>query len=154
MLEKEDKSNLGMESAKSNYAAEINVTPMVDIMLVMLIIFMIVTPMIDSGVSILLPKSKNPEEDHNINKESAIVVAIPENGVYYLGKDEISHAQLTEKIRSLLEDRKPMDRVVYIKGGQQVNYGSIVETIAAAREAGVDRIGLVSEKLKTEIKQQ
>src|SRR5215470_361828 len=102
------------------YTANINVTPMVDVMLVLLIIFMVVTPMLQSGVSVAIPKSMNPDEDQNINKETAIVVAIPENGVYYVGRDKIERDRLPEKIKGLLENRKLEDRVVYIKGGQMV----------------------------------
>jgi biopolymer transport protein TolR len=130
------------------YTSEINVTPMVDVMLVLLIIFMVVTPMLQSGVSVVMPKSLNPEEDPAINKETAVVVAIPENGVYYVGKEQINRERLTEKIKGMMENRKIEDRVVYLKGGNAVAYGSIVDTISAVREAGIDRIGLVTEKKK------
>jgi len=129
-------------------SSDINVTPMVDIMLVLLIIFMVVTPMLQSGVSVVLPKGDNPDEDQAITKETAVVIAIPENGAYYIGKDSITRDRLGEKIKGLMENRKLEDRVVYVKGGNQVNYGSIVDTIAAVREAGIDRIGLVTDKKK------
>src|ERR1051326_6754970 len=103
------------------YSSEINVTPMVDIMLVLLIIFMVVTPMLQSGVTVVLPKTLNPDEDPNINKETAVVVAIPENGVYYVGKDPVTRDRLTEKIKGMMENRKIEDRVVYVKGGNQVS---------------------------------
>jgi biopolymer transport protein ExbD/biopolymer transport protein TolR len=140
---------MGMSSGGGGgFASEINVTPMVDVMLVLLIIFMVVTPMLQSGVTVVMPKSKNSEEDQNINKETAVVIAIPNNGEYYLGKDKIAAERLTEKIKAMMENRKIEDRVVYIKGGALVNYGSIVETISAIRESGIDRIGLVTEKEK------
>ena len=140
---------MGMSAGgDSKYSSDINVTPMVDVMLVLLIIFMVVTPMLQSGVSVAIPKSLNPDEDQSINKETAMVVAIPENGIYYIGKDAVNRDRLTEKIKGMLENRKLEDRVVYIKGGNMVNYGSIVETISAIREAGVDRIGLVTDKKK------
>jgi biopolymer transport protein TolR len=131
------------------YSADINVTPMVDVMLVLLIIFMVVTPMLQSGISVAIPKSLNPDEDQAILKETAMVVAIPENGIYYVGKDSVTRDRLTEKVKTMLENRKLEDRVVYIKGGNMVSYGSIVDTISAVREAGVDRIGLVTDKKKT-----
>jgi biopolymer transport protein TolR len=133
----------------SGYSADINVTPMVDVMLVLLIIFMVVTPMLQSGISVAIPKSLNPDEDQAILKETAMVVAIPENGIYYVGKDSVTRDRLTEKVKTMLENRKLEDRVVYIKGGNMVSYGSIVDTISAVREAGVDRIGLVTDKKKT-----
>jgi len=140
---------MGMSAGGGDkYSSEINVTPMVDVMLVLLIIFMVVTPMLQSGVSVALPKTLNPEEDQAINKESALVLAIPENGLYYLGKDSITRDRLTEKIKGVLENRKLEDRVVYVKGGNNVSYGSIVDAVSAIREAGIDRIGLVTEKKK------
>jgi biopolymer transport protein TolR len=130
------------------YTSEINVTPMVDVMLVLLIIFMVVTPMLQSGVTVVMPKSKNSEEDQNINKETAVVVAIPADGQFYLGKELIAKDRLTEKIKAMMENRKIDDRVVYIKGGAMVSYGSIVDTISSIRESGIDRIGLVTDKEK------
>jgi len=130
------------------YTSEINVTPMVDVMLVLLIIFMVVTPMLQSGVTVVMPKSKNSEEDSNINKETAVVVAIPADGQFYLGKELIAKERLTEKIKAMMENRKIDDRVVYIKGGALVSYGSIVDTISSIRESGIDRIGLVTDKEK------
>lgn len=140
---------MGMSAGGSGgYTSEINVTPMVDVMLVLLIIFMVVTPMLQSGVSVVMPKTKNSEEDQNINKETAVVIAIPADGQYYVGKEVIAKERLTEKVKAMMENRKIEDRVVYIKGGNMVNYGSIVETISSIRESGIDRIGLVTEKDK------
>lgn len=128
--------------------SEINVTPMVDVMLVLLIIFMVVTPMLQSGVSVVMPKTVNSEEDSNINKETAVVIAIPVDGQFYVGKEVITKERLTEKVKAMMENRKIEDRVVYIKGGAMVSYGSIVDTISSIRESGIDRIGLVTEKDK------
>jgi len=130
------------------YTSEINVTPMVDVMLVLLIIFMVVTPMLQSGVSVVMPKTANSEEDSNINKETAVVIAIPADGQFYVGKEVITKERLTEKVKAMMENRKIEDRVVYIKGGAMVSYGSIVDTISSIRESGIDRIGLVTEKDK------
>jgi len=142
---------MGMSAGgHGGYTSDINVTPMVDVMLVLLIIFMVVTPMLQAGVTVVIPKSLNPDEDANINKETAVVLAIPENGVYYVGKDAVTKDRLIEKIKGLMENRKIEDRVVYIKGGNAVSYGSIVDTISAVRESGIDRIGLVTEKKKTD----
>jgi len=130
--------------------SEINVTPMVDIMLVLMIIFMVVTPLLQSGVSVTLPQGKTPEEDANITKESAVVVAVPSPGVYYLGRDLIQGKDnLIQKIKTRMGALKPSDpHVVYIKGDNGVNYGSIVEVIDAIRESGIEQIGLVADKLK------
>src|SRR4029434_2690988 len=92
--------------------SEINVTPMVDIMLVLLIIFMVVTPFLQQGITVALPKNlTNPEVDQNIIKESSIVISIPSDGQYYLGKIPVAKEQLTEKVDSMLEKIKnPDDR--------------------------------------------
>lgn len=141
---------MGMSTGSGNnsYTSDINVTPMVDVMLVLLIIFMVVTPMLQSGVTVVLPKGDNPDEDQAINKESAMVIAIPADNVFYLGRDQVDGSKLSEKLKGMLENRKIEDRVVYVKGSNNVSYGTIVTTINSVREAGIDRIGLVTDKRK------
>ena len=129
--------------------SEINVTPMVDIMLVLLIIFMVVTPLLQSGVSVALPKDmRNPEEDKNIIKESSLVVAITKDNEYFVGKDKIEIADLKDKVTKAMENKEPQDRIVYIKADVGANYGSVVEVINSIRQAGIDQIGLVADKRK------
>jgi biopolymer transport protein ExbD len=136
----------------TGFVADINVTPMVDVMLVLLIIFMVVAPLLQSGVSVALPKSKYPDPDPNIIKDTSAVVAIPGGGDarIYIGRDPISPDDLGQKIKNILKDKQPQDQVVYIKSGKQVKYGTVVEVIDKIREAGFERIGLVSEKEKEE----
>ena len=130
--------------------SEINVTPMVDIMLVLLIIFMVVTPFLQQGITVALPKNMtNPDVDPNIIKESSIVISIPNDGQYYLGKQPVAKEQLTDKVDSLLEKIKnENDRIVYIKSGVGVSYGDVVNVINEVRKLGVDKIGLVADKKK------
>ena len=129
--------------------SEINVTPMVDIMLVLLIIFMVVTPFLQQGITVNLPKNlTNPEVDPNIIKESSIVISVPEDGQYFLGKQAIAREELTEKVDSMLKSLKEQDRIVYIKSGVGVSYGDVVNVINEVRKLGVDRIGLVADKKK------
>ncbi len=130
--------------------SEINVTPMVDIMLVLLIIFMVVTPLLQAGVTVTLPKGDNPIIDAEITKDNAIVIAIPAAGQYYVGRDLMASKEaLIEKIKAKLDVLKPTDnRIVYIKGGVNVPYGDIVNVIDSIRESGVDQIGLVADKRK------
>ncbi|HEU4510615.1 MAG TPA: biopolymer transporter ExbD [Pyrinomonadaceae bacterium] len=133
----------------SGLNSEINVTPMVDIMLVLLIIFMVVTPFLQQGITVNLPKNlTNPEVDPNIIKESSVVISIPEDGQYFLGKTAISREELTEKVDSMLKNLKEQDRIVYIKSGIGVSYGDVVNVINEVRKLGVDRIGLVADKKK------
>ncbi|HXQ71668.1 MAG TPA: biopolymer transporter ExbD [Pyrinomonadaceae bacterium] len=130
--------------------SEINVTPMVDIMLVLLIIFMVVTPFLQQGITVALPKNmNNPDVDPRIIKESSIVISIPNDGEYYLGKQKLQREQLNEKVDRLLENIKnEQDRIVYIKSGVGVSYGDVVNVINEVRKLGVDKIGLVADKKK------
>ncbi len=130
--------------------SEINVTPMVDIMLVLLIIFMVVTPFLQQGITVALPKNmNNPDVDPNIIKESSIVISIPNDGEYYLGKVKVQKEQVTDKVDSLLKGIKnENDRIVYIKSGVGVSYGDVVNVINEVRKLGVDKIGLVADKKK------
>jgi biopolymer transport protein TolR len=142
---------MGMAAGGSGgFQSEINVTPMVDIMLVLLIIFMVVTPLLQHGVTVNLPKDlKNPEEDQRIIKDNSIVIAIPNDGEYYLGKDKITKDQVKEKVEKLLENiKKEEDKIVYIKSGVGVSYGEVVNIINEVRALGVDKIGLVADKKK------
>ena len=131
--------------------SEINVTPMVDIMLVLLIIFMVVTPFLQQGITVALPKNMtNPDVDPNIIKESSIVISVPNDGEYYLGKIKVAKEQLSEKVDSMLQKnvKKDEDRIVYIKSGVGVSYGDVVNVINEVRKLGVDKIGLVADKKK------
>jgi len=130
--------------------SEINVTPMVDIMLVLLIIFMVVTPFLQQGITVALPKNMtNPDVDPNIIKESSIVISVPNDGEYYLGKERLAREQLTDKVDAMLKKIKnEQDKIVYIKSGVGVSYGDVVNVINEVRKLGVDKIGLVADKKK------
>jgi biopolymer transport protein ExbD/biopolymer transport protein TolR len=133
----------------NKYNSEINVTPMVDIMLVLLIIFMVITPLLQSGVSVALPKEmKNPEEDPAIIKESSLVIAITAENEYYIGKDKVEITDLKDQVTQTMENKQPEERIVYIKSDVNANYGSVVEVINTIRQAGIDQIGLVADKKK------
>ena len=143
---------MGMSGgSQGGVQSEINVTPMVDIMLVLLIIFMVVTPFLQQGITVALPKNMtNPDIDPNIIKESSIVISVPNDGEYYLGKIKVPKEQLAEKVDTMLnnKNRKDEDRIVYIKSGVGVSYGDVVTVINEVRKLGVDKIGLVADKKK------
>jgi biopolymer transport protein TolR len=131
--------------------SEINVTPMVDIMLVLLIIFMVVTPFLQQGVTVALPKNMdNPDVDPAIIKESSVVISIPNDGEVYLAKERVQDYKkdLQGKVDKMLKNKAEADKIVYIKSGVGVNYGSVVEVINLVRKSGVDKIGLVADKKK------
>ncbi len=142
---------MGMAAGGSTgFQSEINVTPMVDIMLVLLIIFMVVTPMLQHGVTVNLPKDlSNPEEDQKIIKDTSVVISIPKDGEFYLGKDKVTMEQVKDKVQKMLESvKKEEDKVVYIKSGVDVSYGDVVNVINEVRALGIDKIGLVADKKK------
>jgi len=134
----------------SALSSEINVTPMVDIMLVLLIIFMVVTPFLQQGITVAIPPDlKSPDVDPNIIKESSVVISIPNDGEYYLGKVRVQKADLAEKVDRMLKNIKnEQDHIVYIKSGIKVSYGDVVAVINEVRKLGVDKIGLVADKKK------
>jgi biopolymer transport protein ExbD/biopolymer transport protein TolR len=131
------------------FTSDINVTPMVDIMLVLLIIFMVITPLLQQGVSVTLPREmRNPDEDPAINKDTSVVVAITQDNKLYVGKRPIEKDQLKAEIDSKMENKAPDERIVYIRSDVNTNYGAVVDTINLIRESGIDQIGLVADKKK------
>jgi len=137
-------------AGRRSIQSEINVTPMVDIMLVLLIIFMVVTPFLQPGITVPVPKNmKNPEVDPKIIRESSVVISIPNEVDYYLGKKRLPKEQLGEEVQRMLETIKnEQDRIVYIKSAVGVPYGDVVNVINEVRKVGVDKIGLVADKKK------
>ena len=104
----------------SEYNSDINVTPMVDVMLVLLIIFMIVTPLLQQGVSVNLPRDMiSPDEDADIAKDTSVIIAIPDNSNFYIGKEIYPLDQLGEVIKRRMEGKTPEKRIVYIKSGDR-----------------------------------
>ena len=141
---------MGMQVGGSDeYNSEINVTPMVDIMLVLLIIFMIITPLLQQGVSVNLPRDMvSPDEDPDIAKDTSVIVAIPDNSNFYIGKEQFPLDALGEKIKRLMENKTPDKRIVYVKAGIDVDYGRVVQAIDTIRKQDIDKIGLVADRKK------
>ena len=131
------------------FNAEINVTPMVDVMLVLLIIFMIVTPLLQQGVSVNLPRDMiSPDPDEDIAKDTSVIVAIPDNSNFYIGKEQYPLDALGDIIKKRMEGKTPEKRIVYIKSGVDVDYGRVVQAIDTIRKQDIDKIGLVADKKK------
>jgi biopolymer transport protein ExbD/biopolymer transport protein TolR len=129
--------------------SDINVTPMVDIMLVLLIIFMVVTPFLQQGVTVAIPRDMNsPDVDPAIIKESSVVISIPNDGEFYIGKEKMVKAELGPRIKKMTENKSDAERIVYVKSGVGVSYGTVVEIINVIRQQGIDKIGLVADKKK------
>lgn len=123
--------------------ANINVTPLVDVMLVLLVIFMVTAPMLQQGVDVNLPKAKTGGLE---GKAEQVVLSIDSQGKIYLGSEnEVSLADLPKKIQAVLASKKDSENKVYIKGDTTINYGRVIEIMAMLKEGGVEQIGLVSE---------
>jgi biopolymer transport protein TolR len=126
--------------------SNINVTPMVDVMLVLLIIFMVITPMLQKGVSVDLAKVNSPEAMPDADKEDALIVAVMRDGQIFFGNDKIAADQLTQKVKDRLTNR--VDKRVYVRADARAKYGSVVEVVDNVRSAGVDDLGLLTEQKK------
>lgn len=137
-----------MARKKTSMAAvsDINVTPMVDVMLVLLIIFMVITPLLSKGVSVDMVKTRNPITMEAADKEDAIVVAVTRDGKTFLGSDPIVTDALPGKVKDLLLNR--VDKMVYIKSDSRARYEKVTEAVDSLRGAGVDQVGLLTEKIK------
>ncbi|MFY9675421.1 MAG: biopolymer transporter ExbD [Terriglobales bacterium] len=132
------------EGAKVN--SDINVTPMVDVMLVLLIIFMVVTPMLQHGVTVDMAKVNNPEQMPDADKEDALLVAVMRDGTVFFGTDKIAPADLTQKIKDRLASRT--DKRVFLKADARAKFGAVVEVVDNVRAAGVDQLGLLTDQKK------
>jgi len=129
--------------------SNINVTPMVDVMLVLLIIFMVITPMLNNKVNVDLPKAVSAKVMEDANKEDAVVVAVTRDGKTYLGGDVVSLDDLGPKISAKLE-KKVGSKQVYLRADVRANYGKVMDTVDGVRSAGVSELGLLTEKTETE----
>ena len=127
--------------------SNINVTPMVDVMLVLLIIFMVITPMLQKGQSVDLVKTDNPVQMPDADKEDAVLVAVMRDGSIFLGQDKVSADQLAEKVKDKLENKA--DKEVFVKADARAKYGAVVEVVDNVRSAGVDQLGLLTEQRKS-----
>jgi biopolymer transport protein TolR len=130
------------EGGKIN--SNINVTPMVDVMLVLLIIFMVITPMLQQKVAVDMAKVENPTPMPDADKEDAIVVAVTRDGGVFLGQDHVATSELGAKVRDKLAD-KP-GKTIYIRADSRAQYRAVEDAIDAVRTAGVDEVGLLTQK--------
>ena len=135
------------KKAKENPpVSDINVTPMVDVMLVLLIIFMVITPMLSKGVQVDLVKTKNPIPMQAADKSDAILVAVTRNGGVFLNTTQMQPEDLPSKVKDLLTNR--LDKTVFIKSDQRAKYEKVVTVVDNLRAAGVDQVGLLTEQVQ------
>ncbi len=127
--------------------ADINVTPMVDVMLVVLIIFMVITPMLNKGANVDLAKARNPIVMSDADKEDAVVVAITRDGQAYLspGLQRVSPDELAPKVKDLIENRP--SKIVYLRADGRAKYEMVETVVDNLRAGGVDDVGLLTEQI-------
>ena len=124
--------------------SNINVTPMVDVMLVLLIIFMVITPMLTNKVNVTLARTANAVTMEDANKEDSVVIAVTRDGKVYLGQDQTDMAGLGSQVQSRLENKT--NKTVYFRADARAHYGIVEDAIDAVRTAGVEEVGLLTEQ--------
>jgi biopolymer transport protein ExbD len=125
--------------------SDINVTPMVDVMLVMLIIFMVITPMLTKGQSVEMVRTKNPIAMQAADKTDSIILAVTRDGRCYLGSNQMPADQLPQKVKDLLSNR--VDKMVFLRADARARYEKVVDVVDNLRAAGVDQLGLLTEQI-------
>ena len=121
-----------------------NVIPMADIMLVLLIIFMVVTPMLSKGLSVELAKVNNPTDMPDADKDDAVIVGISASGDVYLGSTKSDLTQIADQVRDRISNK--LDKTVFVKSDGRAKYGDVVKVVDEIRSAGVDNVGLITDR--------
>jgi biopolymer transport protein ExbD/biopolymer transport protein TolR len=134
--------NVRNEGAKVN--SNINVTPMVDVMLVLLIIFMVITPMLQKGVPVDLAKTNNPMQMPDADKEDALIVAVQRDGKVFFDTQMVGPEELTNKVKERLQNKT--NKQVFVRADARAKYKSVVDVVDDVRSAGVDQLGLLTEQ--------
>ena len=137
--------SMAVGGKKGGPMADINVTPMADIMIVLLIIFMIITPMLQKGVDVKLPQAGNTKERKDEPK--SIVVAIKKDSTTYLGGAKLDNqAELGPQVKERLQDLPEGARIIYLKADDGLPYSEVMKVMDIVREAGVEEVALISER--------
>ena len=137
---------LAVRNEGAKVTSTINVTPMVDVMLVLLIIFMVITPMLQKGVSVDMAQTKNPAAMPDADKEDALLVAITRDGKVFFDTDQVQPDQLSQKVRDRVANRT--NKQVFVKADARAKYGMVVDVVDNVRSAGVDQLGLLTDQRK------
>jgi len=141
---------MGSSGGRGEVTSDINVTPMADVMLVLLIIFMVVTPMLQKGQSVDLARTRNPVDMKEADRDDAVLVAITRDGKFYLNQDRVSVEDLAARVNDLLATR--LEKTVFVKSDFRAKYGDVVQVVDGIRNAGVDRVGLLTERLDDQVR--
>jgi len=136
--------SMDLGGAQGGVKSDINVTPLVDVMLVLLIIMMLVAPLLQQGVSVKLPEAENTVDKPEVSDQT--VIAIASNKEVYLNAKPIREQELATKLIELLENKT--EKIVLIKADEDVEYGAVMATMDQLRQAGIENVGLITEKKK------
>ena len=136
--------SMDLGGAKGGVKSDINVTPLVDVMLVLLIIMMLIAPMLQQGVTLKLPTASNTVDKPEVQGQT--IIAIAKDKSLYLNAKQIQEGTLATKITELLENSK--DKIVLIKADEEVEYAAVMAAMDELRQAGIEDIGLITEKKK------
>ena len=134
--------SMDVGGAKGGLKADINVTPLVDVMLVLLIIMMIIAPLLQQGVVLTLPAAVNAQDKPDTQDQT--VVAIDSNSRLWVNSLEVPEQDVIPRLQSILEDKT--DRTVYLKGDKDAPYSAIMKMMDALRKAGIEQVGLITER--------
>lgn len=129
---------------KDRIISDINVTPFVDVMLVLLIIFMATAPMMVQGVSVSLPEATNKPL---VSKKEHLLISLDKGGNIYINDYKVAPEQLQVKIKKILEGRS--DQEVFLSADKNISYGAVVTLMSEIKEAGVEKLGMVTEPIET-----
>jgi len=144
-----DKTSGGRYKPKAGaQMAAPNVIPMADIMLVLLIIFMVVTPMLQKTLPVDMARVNNAREMQDADKDDAVIVAVTRDGTIYLKNTKTTKDQVTDQVKDLIANR--LDKTVYVKSDARAKYGDVVAVVDEIRSAGVDQLGLLTEQNQQE----
>ena len=136
---------MDLGGAKGGVKSDINVTPLVDVMLVLLIIMMLVAPLLQQGITVTLPKAANSVDKPETRGQTTIAISV-DNHIYLNAKEVVDKTTLGEVVKTLLEDKKADEKVVFIKADQGVDYGAVMAAMDSLRSAGIEDMGLITEK--------
>ena len=136
---------MDLGGAKGGVKSDINVTPLVDVMLVLLIIMMLVAPLLQQGITVTLPKAANSVDKPETRGQTTIAISVDKH-IYLNAKEVEDKDKLGEIVKTLLEDKKQDEKVVFIKADQGVDYGSVMAAMDQLRAAGIEDMGLITEK--------
>jgi len=131
---------IGNRNGRDNAMSQINVTPLVDVMLVLLVIFMVTAPMMQQGVQVNLPKTQAKSLPAD---QDTVIVSVDTAGRVFINSSETSHTDLSGRLNAIFESREKKE--VYLKADKDVPYGEVVRTMAEIKSAGIERLGMMTE---------